>query len=196
MTKQQHATADHEAEQEEAEGLVGRRSAAPKRAKRKKDRQMTASTHWLFQLGLYKRSQGRITRQVTFAALMLTVALGAWRLSELARSTGVRCSTRCRWRWWSIGGVDCLSAGELAARLRFFDRRRSGDDQGFVADAERIDSQLDGGDCHDLWFGGAVVGLRYVLEILTDHLGVDVSRIRRDAISCGEYTAIRRMTPP
>jgi preprotein translocase subunit SecE len=30
---------------------------------------------------LYKRSQGRVTRQVTFAALAITVALGAWQLS-------------------------------------------------------------------------------------------------------------------
>jgi preprotein translocase subunit SecE len=34
----------------------------------------------LFNLGLYKRSQGRLTRQVTFAALAITVLLGAWRL--------------------------------------------------------------------------------------------------------------------
>lgn len=34
----------------------------------------------LFQGGLYKRNQGRITRQVTFAALAVTFALGAWRL--------------------------------------------------------------------------------------------------------------------
>ena len=32
-------------------------------------------------VGLYKRSQGRITRQVTFAALALTIAPGILRLS-------------------------------------------------------------------------------------------------------------------
>jgi preprotein translocase subunit SecE len=31
---------------------------------------------------LYKRNQGRITRQLTFAALALIVGLGAWRLHE------------------------------------------------------------------------------------------------------------------
>lgn len=36
----------------------------------------------LFQFGLYKRNQGRITRQVTFAAIAVTVGLGAWRLFE------------------------------------------------------------------------------------------------------------------
>lgn len=35
----------------------------------------------LFQVGVYKRSQGRIARQVTFAALAITFALAAWRLS-------------------------------------------------------------------------------------------------------------------
>ena len=35
----------------------------------------------LFQVGVYKRSQGRIARQVTFAALAISFALAAWRLS-------------------------------------------------------------------------------------------------------------------
>jgi preprotein translocase subunit SecE len=35
----------------------------------------------LFQVGVYKRSQGKIARQVTFAALAITFALAAWRLS-------------------------------------------------------------------------------------------------------------------
>ena len=38
----------------------------------------------LFHTGLYKRSQGRITRQVTFAAIGITFALAAWRISEMA----------------------------------------------------------------------------------------------------------------
>src|SRR5690606_35300610 len=38
----------------------------------------------LFQLGIYKRSQGRIARQVTFAVLALGVLLAAWRLSVTA----------------------------------------------------------------------------------------------------------------
>jgi preprotein translocase subunit SecE len=35
----------------------------------------------LFRFDLYKRSQGRIARQVTFAALAVIVALGAWSLN-------------------------------------------------------------------------------------------------------------------
>ena len=38
----------------------------------------------LFQVGLYKRNQGRITRQVTFAAIAITFALGAWGMSSMA----------------------------------------------------------------------------------------------------------------
>jgi preprotein translocase subunit SecE len=43
-----------------------------------------ANTMWqdLFSLGIYKRSQGRIARQVTFAALAVVLALGAWTLQE------------------------------------------------------------------------------------------------------------------
>lgn len=33
-----------------------------------------------FQAGLYKRSQGRIARQLTFAALAIAAAVGCWRL--------------------------------------------------------------------------------------------------------------------
>ena len=36
----------------------------------------------LFRFGLYKRSQGRIARQVTFAALAVIIALAAWCLND------------------------------------------------------------------------------------------------------------------
>jgi preprotein translocase subunit SecE len=39
----------------------------------------------LMRPGVYKKSQGRITRQVTFAALAVTVLLGVWRLSATLR---------------------------------------------------------------------------------------------------------------
>jgi preprotein translocase subunit SecE len=37
----------------------------------------------LMRVGLYKRSQGRITRQITFAALVVAIALGCLRLSGM-----------------------------------------------------------------------------------------------------------------
>ncbi|MEM9659179.1 MAG: preprotein translocase subunit SecE [Planctomycetota bacterium] len=38
----------------------------------------------MFNTSRYKRSQGRIARQLTFLALAVTVAIGAWRLSSAA----------------------------------------------------------------------------------------------------------------
>jgi preprotein translocase subunit SecE len=44
----------------------------------------TLGAFWrdLFSTGLYKRSQGRIARQVTFGVLAVVVVLGAWSLLE------------------------------------------------------------------------------------------------------------------
>jgi preprotein translocase subunit SecE len=41
----------------------------------------------LFHMGLYKRSQGKITRQVTFAAIWAVFGLVAWRVSETVTLT-------------------------------------------------------------------------------------------------------------
>ncbi len=38
----------------------------------------------LMRTAIYKRSQGRVTRQVTFAALVLSIAWGLWQLSQIA----------------------------------------------------------------------------------------------------------------
>jgi preprotein translocase subunit SecE len=37
----------------------------------------------LLSFGVYKRNQGRIARQVTFAAFAITLATGVWRLAQL-----------------------------------------------------------------------------------------------------------------
>jgi preprotein translocase subunit SecE len=42
----------------------------------------------LFQSGLYKRSQGRIARQLTFAGLAIGVAVGCWSLAVSLRTWG------------------------------------------------------------------------------------------------------------
>ncbi len=42
---------------------------------------MNAFFQELVHTGVYKKSQGKITRQVTFAAFAIVVALGLWRLS-------------------------------------------------------------------------------------------------------------------
>jgi preprotein translocase subunit SecE len=41
----------------------------------------------MFQMSLYKRSQGRIARQVTFGAIVLLVAIGAWRTALYLRDS-------------------------------------------------------------------------------------------------------------
>ena len=43
---------------------------------------MGAFVQELFRFDLYKRSQGRIARQVTFAALAVIVALAAWSIND------------------------------------------------------------------------------------------------------------------
>ena len=42
----------------------------------------------LFRAQLYKRTQGRTTRQVTFAAMALTAAVGCYRLSQQLQFSG------------------------------------------------------------------------------------------------------------
>ena len=52
---------------------------------------VASSVMWfgeLFQVGVYKRSQGRIARQVTFAALAIAFALAAWRARDLSAGCG------------------------------------------------------------------------------------------------------------
>jgi preprotein translocase subunit SecE len=67
-----------------------------------------ASPFWteMFQSGLYKRSQGRITRQITFAALAVAFAVGWWRLAV----------TMTSWAWFR-GLVPQNLSLDLAAML-------------------------------------------------------------------------------
>ena len=48
----------------------------------KEKNSMASPLRELVNLGVYKRSQGRIARQVTFAALAAILAIGAWRLTD------------------------------------------------------------------------------------------------------------------
>jgi preprotein translocase subunit SecE len=67
--------------------------------------QVAASIMWfadLFSLAIYKRTQGRITRQVTFGVLAITFLIAAWRLYVTFVST--------QWLW-----LVCAAAGLLWA---------------------------------------------------------------------------------
>lgn len=44
----------------------------------------------LFHSGIYKRTQGRITRQVTWAALVVSMFLGVWRLEQTLTAVAER----------------------------------------------------------------------------------------------------------
>lgn len=48
-------------------------------------RAASSTSFWggLLSFALYKRQQGRVTRQVTFAAIGLTIGLGIWRLAQV-----------------------------------------------------------------------------------------------------------------
>ena len=49
---------------------------------------MVAILREFVHIGVYKRSQGRITRQVTFAAMAIAIALGLLRMSSLLVTSG------------------------------------------------------------------------------------------------------------
>lgn len=48
------------------------------------ENQTAGGTLWseLLSFSVYKRNQGRVTRQATFAALAITLAVGVWRLAQ------------------------------------------------------------------------------------------------------------------
>lgn len=53
----------------------------------------------LLSAGIYKRSQGRIARQITFAVLLVVFAIGAWRMSDFLSGNALQ------WRWGGAGVV-------------------------------------------------------------------------------------------
>src|ERR1700722_4676046 len=54
-----------------------------KMSKEKKNAAAIPLVREFFQWGMYKRSQGRIARQITFAAIWLLCWVGAWRLGGM-----------------------------------------------------------------------------------------------------------------
>jgi preprotein translocase subunit SecE len=55
---------------------------------KEKDATITLFMRELFQLAIYKRSQGRIARQVTFGVMALGILMAAWRLNVFAGGRG------------------------------------------------------------------------------------------------------------
>ncbi len=82
---------------------------------------MNGFLHELRNVGVYKRSQGRITRQVTWAAMAGAVAIGFWRLSQTMveqwgwdRMLGLSVPT-------VLTGIGCWIAYRLVNYPRFAD---------------------------------------------------------------------------
>ena len=70
---------------------------------------MNAFVQELFHVGIYKRTQGRVARQVTFAAVAVAVALGLYRLWETLGSS----LTRWPGNWldyWNLGRSEAVEA--------------------------------------------------------------------------------------
>lgn len=59
-----------------------------------KEANTALSPFWrdLFSVGVYKRSQGRVARQVTLGALALALVLGAWSMKNYLEGRGVAAS--------------------------------------------------------------------------------------------------------
>ena len=66
---------------------------------------------------LYKRSQGRIARQATFAALAVTIALGCWRLSDTLGSRGEIWGLPSAFWRWGLPGVLLFIGAWLCFKL-------------------------------------------------------------------------------
>jgi preprotein translocase subunit SecE len=77
---------------------------------KEKNAPMSLLLREFFQLAIYKRSQGRIARQITFAALLLGVLLAAWRLSVFGTTQGHVLE-------YAVPGVLALAGTWLAFRV-------------------------------------------------------------------------------
>ncbi len=90
---------------------------------------MSAMIEELWRFGVYKRSQGRIVRQVTFAAIAIALLVGVWQLIEFLRGLGDNCPESL---WpWLCSGLPCvlgglglwfayLSEGRIVRQVTFF----------------------------------------------------------------------------
>ncbi len=61
----------------------------------------------LFQFGVYKRNQGRVVRQVTFAAIAITLLLGSWQLFDVLRSADRSGG------WYLVPGMEFIIPGTI-----------------------------------------------------------------------------------
>ena len=61
-----------------SQGKAGRASGSSAGSQKKASKRSLADLAWLLPGPIYKRNQGRVARQVTFAALAVTVMMASW----------------------------------------------------------------------------------------------------------------------
>jgi preprotein translocase subunit SecE len=66
----------------------------------------------MIRAGIYKRSQGRVARQITFAGIVVVVALGMWRMVHLPMMLNQNVAVR-----FSIAGVLLAAVTWIAYRM-------------------------------------------------------------------------------
>jgi preprotein translocase subunit SecE len=83
-----------------------------------KEKDVSLNGFWrdMFQIGLYKRNQGRIVRQLTFAALAIVIVLGAWRIGTYGSTSLTRIGIPC-----IIGAIGLWLSFRLVNMPRFAD---------------------------------------------------------------------------
>jgi preprotein translocase subunit SecE len=77
-----------------------------------------AFLHEMLRFGIYKRSQGRITRQVTFAAVAAVISLGLLRLSGILKTSALAAGAATwfgQYSWlmplaWIAKGCSCITS--------------------------------------------------------------------------------------
>lgn len=114
---------------------------------------MSALIQELFQTTIYKRSQGRITRQVTFAAVAVGLAVGVLRLSQLLTPFGIH---------WRFGLPGLLLAAGLWVAYRLVNLPAFAD---FLIAVEAEMNKVSWPTKHELYRASLVVLL--VIFILT-----------------------------
>ena len=75
-----------------------------------------ATTSWIgeiFQVGVYKRTQGKVARQATFGALAATCCLAAWRLHAYLSVAAITSTTEWVLSFWPLSNIS--EAGQDSA---------------------------------------------------------------------------------
>lgn len=118
----------------------------------------------MFNASRYKRSQGRIARQLTFAALAAVVAVGAWKLNTGGQTT-----------FWKYVVPLVVLAGGLWAGFRMINIPRFAD---FLISVEAEMNKVQWPGRSELWRASTVVivvifflaGLLFAYDIVLDKL--------------------------